>query len=100
MKFLSIFFRQPRESNPSSAKLNALHEAQDALHKAQHELHKAQDVAYWRGQDAAYWFSQYEQAQSTANARLDALIAIRNYTANQKSGTARKVHRMTLGVGL
>jgi hypothetical protein len=77
MKFLSIFFRQPRESKTSSAKLNALHEAQDA--------------AYWRG--------QYEQAQSTANARLDALIAIRNYTANQKSGTARKVHRMTLGGG-
>ena len=73
MEFLSIFFRKP--SDPSSAKLNALHEAQDA--------------AYWRG--------EYEQAQSTANARLDALIAIRNYTANQKSGTARKVHRMTLG---
>jgi hypothetical protein len=83
MKFLSIFFRKP--SNPSSAKLKALHEAQD--------------VAYWRGQDAAHWWAEYEQAQSTANARLDALIAIRNYTANQKSGTARKVHRMTLGGG-
>ena len=82
MKFLSIFFR--KQSNPSSAKLNALHEAQDAAH--------------WR-QDAARWRGEYEQAQSTANARLDALIAIRNYTANQKSGTARKVHRMTLGGG-
>ena len=80
MKFFSIFFR--KQSNPSSAKLNALHEAQDAAH--------------WR-QDAARWRGEYEQAQSKANARLDALIAIRNYTANQKSGTARKVHRMTLG---
>ena len=87
MKFLSIFFR--KQSKTSSAKLNALHEAQDALQKAQHELHKEQQAAYWLG--------QYERAQSTANARLDALIAIRNYTANQKSGTARKVHRMTLG---
>jgi hypothetical protein len=95
MKFLSIFFR--KQSKTSSAKLNALHEAQDALQKAQHELHKEQQAAYWRGQDAAYWLGQYERAQSTANARLDALIAIRNYTANQKSGTARKVHRMTLG---
>jgi hypothetical protein len=76
MKFLSIFFRKP--SNPSSAKLNALHEAQGA----------------------AYWRAEYEIAQWTANARFDALIAIRNYTASQKSGTARKVHRMTLGVGL
>ena len=82
MKFLSIFFRKP--SDPSSAKLNALHEAQDA--------------AYWAAR-AVHLARQYEQAQSTANARLDALIAIRNYTANQKSGTARKVHRMTLGGG-
>jgi hypothetical protein len=81
MKFLSIFFR--KQSDPLSAKLDA--------------FQKGQYVVHWGGQGEAYWRGQYEQAQSTANARLDALIAIRNYTANQKSGTARKVHRMTLG---
>jgi hypothetical protein len=75
MKFLSIFFRKP--SDPSSAKLNALHEAQDA--------------AYWRG--------QYESVMRRAIALEHTLHTIRNYTANQKSGTARKVHRMTLGGG-
>jgi hypothetical protein len=71
MKFLSIFFRKP--SDPSYAKLNALHEAQDA--------------AYWRG--------QYEHVMRRAIALEHTLHTIRNYTASQKSGTARKVHRMT-----
>ena len=89
MKFLSIFFR--KQSDPLSAKL-------DAFQKGQYVVHwGGQGEAYWGGQGEEYWRGQYEQAQSTANARLDALIAIRNYTANQKSGTARKVHRMTLG---
>jgi hypothetical protein len=82
MKFLSIFFH--KQSDPLSAKLDA--------------FQKGQGEAYWAAR-AVHLARQYEQAQSTANARLDALIAIRNYTANQKSGTARKVHRMTLGGG-
>jgi hypothetical protein len=83
MKFLSIFFH--KQSDPLSAKLDA--------------FQKGQYVVHWGGQGEAYWRGQYESVMRRAIALEHTLHAIRTYTANQKSGTARKVHRMTLGGG-
>ena len=81
MNFLAKLFRDTLEPTE-----------RDCQRREPTELDRAKQEIEWFQSQAEYWEARYRRERGL----LTALIEIRNYVAPQKSGTARKVHRMIL----